>query len=203
MDPLLVNEHLDLQEKAIKEVNNFCSKINQTLPEFKKETGYSLDINELQLLLRSNDLTSLIGSIDKSMEKSFASFNEIVKRTLKAGTSEYVYSFGNQLKRFATLPGVDHINSLSITNDQLTLSKDNEHAIRETFKKFITSEAAKEFLEKHKAITDSMNEFSKFVKDKTSIPILHAESFGFYFFKLNNQTGSVSMLSIDYERLVK
>lgn len=203
MEPLVINENIEKQNQAIKDVNSFAAKINELLPEFQAETGYSLNLNEVQTLLNGNDQTALIDSVKKSMEKSLSTFNQLTQRSLKEKVDEFVYGFAEKIKRTNSMPGAANFQILLLNDVGLYLSKEAEQTLRNTFKYSISSEAAKEFHQKHKAACIALNEFGKFVSENSQIPLFNMGNLAHTFFYLERETGSVIMESIDYELALK
>lgn len=169
MEPIILNSNLEKQDHEIKQVHLFCTKINEMLPEFQKETNYELDMQDVQTLIESNDQDRLIEKVKKSMEKSFATFNQITRTILKKGIDEFVYGFAEKIKAVSLRWQTDHLNDLSIENGKLYLSKEQEQAVRQTFVKAITTEAGKDFYGISLATAKELTVLLKFIKENTRI----------------------------------
>ena len=193
MQQIILNPNLERQNDEIKKVNSFCTKINAVLPEFEKETGYKLNMNEVIMLFERNELDELIDNVNRSIESGLKGIRitGIIRKTFTANTAEIVYSFGNKMKRLLSLNSTDYLRQLSMENGLLCLSKDQEQAIREKFIVAIKTDGGKEFYELHLAAAKSLSDLLKFVKANTRIEVYYSQQIG-NLFALNNATGEVS-----------
>ncbi len=69
-------------------------------------------------------------------------------------------------------------------NGVLLLKEDEEDTIRDLCKRFITSDAAKEFYNKHKEFSAGLTDFSNYIKENTSINYIHIWELIHIFFSL-------------------
>ena len=192
MEPIILKQNLEKQNHEIKQIHLFCSKINEVLPEFEKETSYVLDMHDVQILIQSNNQDPLIEKVKKSMEKSFASFSQITRTILKKGVDEFVYGFAEKIKAINLRWQTEHLNDLSIENGKLSLRKEQEQAIRETFVKAITTEAGKEFYDISLATAKELTGLLKFVKEYTGINVRSIEGLVNNLFCIDVTTGEVN-----------
>ena len=200
MQQIILNENLEKQNDELRKIHLYCSKINEILPEFEKETNYELNMQDVQMLIQTNNQDPLIEKVKKSMEKSFASFNQITRTILKEGIDEFVYSFAEKIKAVNLRWQIEHLKSLSIENGKLFLRKEQEQALRQTFVKAINTQSGKEFYDISLSTANGLTELLKFIKENTRINFHSVGAIVTDLFYIDAATGEVKANeNIDYD----
>lgn len=206
MEKILIKENVISQNAAIADTKSFCKNVNRILPEFKEETGYSLNIDELRIIFfDKNNLSVLIEKVNDATVNNFSAIElpPILKRTLLSDCAKTVNKFAMRLQILSNQSGANHLqNYLTLKNEELTLSSDDEQKIRDEFRIFVTSEEAKEFYEKHREISQRLSEFATYVSDKTG------RSFGIdglakYYFVNGTNPCEILPFPTDYEKAIQ
>ena len=203
MEKIILDRNSEKANDAIRRINLFCTKINEILPEFKRETDYMLDMHDVKMLIEAKDQDPLIERVKKSMEKNLESFNQITRTILKRGIDEFVYGFAQKIQRIALRWQTEYLSDLSIENSGLYLSSEKEQEIRERFTDAITTEGGKQFYDLQIAAAKSLTDLSKFIKSNTSINYFSVAQMADNLFTYDNNNKKSEYLCITPKNLMQ
>lgn len=204
MKRIIINENESAQTSELSKINQFCNSVNRELQQFKADTGYSPTLEDVKSVIISSDATGLQSRLDSSLENQLDKMNitgKLMRENQKAGANEFVKKLLIRLQQERS--GARYLSNLSMKDGVLFLSKEQEEQVRDEFRNYITSDTGNEFHEKHKALAKSFSEFSKFVKEKTSLSYGSSGELAEEFFERDYETGNIEITGIDYERVIQ
>lgn len=204
MKRIIINENEGSQNSEISKINQFRDSVNKELLQFKADTGYSPTLEEVRGLMISNDASGLQSSLNSSLESQLDKMNvtgNLMRENFKAGANDFIKKLSIRFHQLSA--GASHLFNLSMQDGILSLSKEQEEQIRDSFRHCVTSDTGKELYEKHKALAQSFAEFSKFLKEKTSLSYVSSGQLANEFFDLDNETGNIGITDIGYERIIQ
>lgn len=205
MKKIIIEENESAQTSEINKINQFRDSVNKELLQFKADTGYSPTLEDVKGLMISNDTSGLESSLNSSLESQLDKMNitgDLMRKNHKAGANDYVKKLFARLQQEGIF-GVRYLHNLSMKDGLLFLNKEQEEQVRDTFRNCITSETGKELYERHKALAQSFSEFSKFVKEKTSLSYVSSGELANEFFDMDYKTGNIEISNIGYERIIR
>jgi len=209
MQKIILKENSEEQQKVINDIQSFCLKINETLSDFIQETGYTPTKTEIEALMNGYIPESLNENIALSIETQLSKTpgSNILYKSMKEGLKEQVYkAISKTLKKLQISSygkAKDYFFNLSLEDGKIFLSEESEEQIRETFRRSISSEAGKEFYEKHQKAINVLNDLSLYIKENTLIRAVNIHQFVEILFSLNNETGEIVSYGVDYDRATK
>lgn len=204
MKKIIIEENAEKQEQELNKINQFCNAVNKELQQFKTDTGYNPNLDEVKKIMVSKDQNLLLQNLNSYLDKQLDKMqitSTLMRENQKAGQKAFINSL---FTRLGYLAGNEkYLHQLSMEGGLLILSKKSEDEIRDSFRNYITSEKAKEFWNLHKAATQSLNEFSLFVKENTTLSYVSIEDLSKEFFFMDYTSRNVEIESIDYEGCVQ
>lgn len=204
MKKLIIQENAAAQTSEISKINQFRDAVNKELHQFKADTGYSPTLEEVKSLMISRDTSGLQSSLNSSLERELDKMNitsKLMRDNHKAGANDFVNKLLNRFQQLSQ--EVRYLHNLSMKDGLLLLSKEQEEQVRDSFRNCITSETGKELYEKHKVLAQSFSEFSKFLKEKTSLRYVSSGELAREFFDMDYETGNIEISNIAYERIIQ
>lgn len=204
MKRIIIKENEGEQAAEINKISQLCDAANKELMQFKADTGYGPTLEDVKSLVISNDPDFLQLNLNASLENQLDKLNitgKLMRDNQKAGANEFINQLSTKLRQLRD--GARYLHNLSMKDGLLFLNKEQEEQIRDSFRHCVTSDTGKELYEKHKALAQSFSEFSKLVKEKTSISCISSGELANEFFDLDYETGNIDINSIDYERIIQ
>ena len=204
MKRIIIKENESAQTSEINKINQFRDSVNKELLQFKADTGYSPTLEEVKSLMTSRDTSGLQSSLNSFLESELDKMNitsKLMRENQKTGANDFINKLLNRFQQLS--PGASHLFNLSMKDGILFLSKEQEEQIRDSFRNCVTSETGKELYEKHKTLAQSFTDFSKLVKERTSLSYISVGQLADEFFDLDYETGDIEINDIAYERIIQ
>ncbi|MGN6297929.1 MAG: hypothetical protein ACTHM7_14175 [Ginsengibacter sp.] len=198
MEPIIINENLDYQNNEIKKIKDYCAGINRTLKDFAQKTQYSLTLNEVESLIKGQDVISLEDNILQAQKIKSPLMMDAARPNLR----NYIKDLGRKLGTGT----YDHCNQylpdMQMSKGEIYLPEEKEAEIRESFRNLIKSEAGKTFYELHTRAAKALSEFSVFVHENTRLSFISPGELSTEFFDFEDENKSVEIEEVDYDRLI-
>ncbi len=209
MEKIIVKENKQQQDAIINHIIQFILALNKPIAEFKKATFYSLSSDDvLRLMNNHNGAVQVINEklnlfLDKELDRQKITI-PLMRSNFKTGYQDIVSSLSSELRKHIAQPGFNYLYMLTMENNKLVLNKENEEIIRESFRNIINSEAAKKLFDLQNEVAEKLQEFWKFINEKTSLQYFTMAQVTETFFYLDVETKQIEIdTDIDYERIMK
>lgn len=193
MEKIVLKDNKNQADNEVRKIQSFCSKVNEILPEFGKENGYQLTMEDIQELFQKRELDDLVNAVNRHIESSLTGvkITNVVRKVFTSNTEEFIYGFAERLKKINSSE-ID-FKTLSLKDGALVLTDESEKEVREKLVSCITTENGKQLYDLCLEAVKPISEFSQFVKQNTPLNYYITVNQLGNFFSMDPKTGEVTI----------